>query len=76
MIRELARVVLEKDVPEYGLERGDIGTAVLVHEGGEGFEVEFATLDGETVAVVTVTKSEVRPVRRREIPHARDLEAA
>jgi hypothetical protein len=41
-------------LPEYSLERGDIGTVVLMHRGGEGYEVEFVTLDGETVAVVSL----------------------
>jgi len=34
MIRELDDVVLECDLPEHGLARGDVGTVVLVHEGG------------------------------------------
>jgi hypothetical protein len=46
---------------------------VLVHQGGKGYEVEFTTLDGETVAVVTLLASQVRPAREREIAHARGL---
>ncbi|MBM4042783.1 MAG: DUF4926 domain-containing protein [Planctomycetes bacterium] len=75
MIRELDTVVLKDDLPEQGLERGDVGTVVMVHRGGEGFEVEFVTLDGDTLAVVTLLASQVRPTRRREIAHARVLEA-
>lgn len=41
--------------------------------GGEGFEVEFVTLLGETVAVVTVPADAVRSLREREIAHARIL---
>jgi len=37
MIQELDNVVLTTDLPEYGLERGDIGTVVLLHRGGEGY---------------------------------------
>ncbi|MBI2431858.1 MAG: DUF4926 domain-containing protein [Candidatus Hydrogenedentes bacterium] len=70
MIEELDRVVLEEDLPEYGLKKGDIGTAVLVH-GEEGCEAEFITLDGETVAVVTLLTSQVRPIGRGEIANAR-----
>jgi hypothetical protein len=40
---------------------------------GKAFEVEFTTLDGHTAAVVTVEASQVRPVGRREITHAREL---
>lgn len=68
------RVVLTEDLAEYGLKAGDIGTVVLIHRGGEGYEVEFAALDGETVAVITVFAAQVRPVMRKEIPHARRLE--
>ena len=71
MIEELESVVLTVDLPEYGLERGDIGTIVLVHRDGEGYEVEFVALDGETVAVVSLFASQVRPVARREVAHAR-----
>ena len=64
MINELERVVLMTDLPEHGLKRGDVGTVVLTHRGGEGYEVEFVTLDGETIAVVTVLSSQVRSIER------------
>ncbi len=54
MIHELDSVVLTKDLPEHGLEAGDVGTVVLVHKDRAGFEVEFTTLTGETVAVITL----------------------
>lgn len=74
MLTELDRVILTQDIAEHGLKSGDIGTVVLVHGDGSGFEVEFATLDGETLVVTTVLASQVRPARRREIPHARMVE--
>lgn len=73
MIRELDSVVLTADLPEQGLKGGDVGTVVLVHRDGKGFEVEFVTLDGKTVAVTTVLASQVRPIRRAEIASARAL---
>jgi len=76
MIRELDRIVLTTDLPEHGLKTGDIGTVVLVHEKSNGFEVEFVSLDGETVAVVSLFAHQVRPIGRREIAHARPLVAA
>jgi hypothetical protein len=39
VIRELEKVVLTKRVEELAFEAGDIGTVVLVHESGTGFEV-------------------------------------
>jgi uncharacterized protein DUF4926 len=73
MIQELEDVILDCDLPEHGLKRGDIGAVVLIHRGGEGYEVEFTTLDGETVAVVTLLANQIRPAHKREIAHAREL---
>ncbi len=70
MIRELDRVILTADLPEHGLKTGDVGTVVLSHD-GRGYEVEFMTLDGETLAVVSLFADQVRPIGRREIAHAR-----
>ena len=72
MIQELDSVVLTIDLPDHGLKQGDVGTVVLVH-GGVGYEVEFMTLDGETVAVVSLSAKQVRPIGRREIAHARAI---
>lgn len=66
-------MILTCDLPEHGLKRGDIGTVVLVHQAGKGYEVEFTTLDGETVAIVTLMNNQVRPSKPREITHVRDL---
>jgi hypothetical protein len=70
MIKELDTVVLTAELPEHGLKAGDLGAVVLVHTHG-GHEVEFMTLDAETVAVVSLSPDQVRPVGRREIAHAR-----
>ncbi|MBV9628034.1 MAG: DUF4926 domain-containing protein [Xanthobacteraceae bacterium] len=71
MIDELDLVVLKRDLPAERLTTGDVGTVVLVHQQGAGYEVEFTTLSGDTVAVVTLDASDVRPVEAREIVHAR-----
>jgi hypothetical protein len=75
VINELDSVVLNADLPDLGLKAGDIGTVVMVHEGGAGYEVEFVALDGETLAVATLDADRVRPVSRREIASARRLVA-
>jgi hypothetical protein len=76
MIKEHDFVVLTGDLPNERLKAGDIGTVVNVHENGAGYELEFITLAGETIAVVTLMASQVRPAAKREIPHARELVAA
>ena len=40
------------------------------------YTVEFLTLSGETVAVVTVAAEQIRPIRTNEIAHVRELAAA
>jgi hypothetical protein len=75
-IDELDAVVLTQDMPEQGLERGDVGTVVLVYGEGQAFEVEFVGYDGHTVALVTVDREAVRPMGSRDLPHVRELAAA
>ena len=70
MIRDLETIVLTEDLPEHGLKRGDLGTVVLIHGAG-GYEVEFMTLDGQTLTIVSLLPRQVRPVGRREIAQAR-----
>jgi Domain of unknown function (DUF4926) len=76
MIKEHERAVLKVDVPAEGLKAGDVGTVVHIYGDGKAYEVEFVTLEGRTAAVVTLEAAQIRPVRPREIPHARDLAAA
>jgi hypothetical protein len=73
MIKEHDRIVLLKDIPAEGLKAGDVGTIVHIYKGGEAFEVEFMTLEGETVTVITLPSSQVRAVGKRDIAHARKL---
>ena len=73
MTREHDVVALACDLPDYGLKAGDVGTIVLLH-GDLGYEVEFMTFAGDTVAIVTLDKNKVRPVGRHEIHHSRLLE--
>jgi hypothetical protein len=74
MFNEHDQIVLTSDLPEEGLKAGDVGTIVHIHRQGEAFEVEFMTLDGNTIAVSTVLASQVRPVTDRDVTHARPLE--
>ena len=75
MIKEHDRVVLKTAVPAESLEAGDVGTIVHVYRDGAAYEVEFTTLSGDTAAIVTVEASQIRPVNKREITHARELQA-
>lgn len=65
-------VVLRKDLPEHGLQAGDVGTVVHNH-GDEAVEVEFVSGAGETLGVVTLAGEDVRDVEGQEILHVRSL---
>ena len=71
MIEEHDIVVLTRDLPDEHLVAGDAGTVVLMHRGRKAYEVEFTTLEGATLAVVTVEAADMRPAGEREIAHAR-----
>lgn len=73
MIHEHQRVVLEGDVLEQGLRTGDVGTVVHVYSGSQAYEVEFVGLSGDSETIVTLKANQVRPVRKHEIAHARQL---
>lgn len=75
-IAELDEVALTAKLPMHGLARGDIGTVVLVVGNGNAYVVEFMTLTGKTIAVVTLEAGQVRPLGEREVPNARRLELA
>lgn len=75
-MKEHDSVVLTRDLPEYGLEAGDVGAVVHRYGKGEGFEVEFVRASGETVAVVTLGKEDLRPMEGSEILHVRRLASA
>lgn len=72
MIRELDTAVLTHDVAEHGLIRGDVGTVVHCYSDGTAFEVEFVTAEGKTVALLTLTPQDIRPIGGGEILHVRE----
>jgi hypothetical protein len=76
MIKEHDCVVLTKSLPESRLQAGDVGTVIHIHKGGAAYEVEFMTLTGETIAIVTLLAEQVRPLDRRDLAHTRQLHAA
>jgi hypothetical protein len=67
-------VILVRDVPEHGLQTGDIGTVVHVYPKG-GLEVEFFTAAGKTRAVVTLRETDVRTATDNDVVAVRSLDA-
>jgi hypothetical protein len=72
-INEHQRVMLAVDLRGEKLTEVDVGTVVNIYRDGPAYEVEFLTLYGETVAVVTLEKAQLRAVDHREVTRARRL---
>lgn len=75
-MQELERAALTQDLPDYGLKAGDIGMIVHIYGDHAGYEVEFVTLSGELVALVSVYPSQIRPIEQDEIASARRVKSA
>jgi len=73
MIRELDTVVLTHDIKEYGLIEGDIGAVVHCYKDSDTYEIEFVTADGKTIAVLTLSSADIRPMKDKEILHVRGI---
>ena len=69
------RVSLAEDLPEYGLNKGDLATIVERHEGKPGqetgYSLEVFNAVGETIAVLVVGESKINLVKENEILHVR-----
>mgnify|MGYP003702716335 CR=1 FL=1 len=68
----LDTVVLVHDLPEHGLQAGDLGAVVQVYE-PDGVEVEFVTASGKTQALVTLRENDVRHVQSTDLVAVRPL---
>ena len=54
-------------MPEEGVLAGDVGTVVHIHGDRAGYEIEFMTLTGHPLAVVTLLPAQVRPIALRDV---------
>ena len=68
----LETVVLARDLPEHGLEGGDLGAVVQVYE-PDHVEVEFVTASGKTAALVTLSVKDIRHVEGNDLVAVRRL---
>jgi hypothetical protein len=70
--KQLDTVVLDRDLPELGLRKGDLGAVVQTYE-PDGLEVEFATASGRTQALATLSLGDVRAVMDEDLISVRSL---
>ncbi len=68
----LDTAVLNKDLPDLGLKRGDVGAVVEIYS-SEALEVEFVRGSGETQALVTLKKRDLRRIGDDELLSVRPL---
>ena len=64
--KPLETVVLDRDLPEHGLRKGDLGAVVEIYE-PDDLEVEFVMADGTTGALLTLHESDVRAVASADL---------
>ncbi|WP_207787809.1 DUF4926 domain-containing protein [Candidatus Thiosymbion oneisti] len=74
-IKLLDTVVLQRNMPGYGIKSGDIGAVVETYE-PDGIEVEFVNGSGKTRVLLTLKVEDVRPIAENDILSVRSLEAA
>jgi hypothetical protein len=70
--RELETVVPERDIPEHGLRKGDLGSVVELYE-PDGLDVEFVRASGKTQALATLHTNDVRGVRDEDLVSVRSV---
>ena len=68
-------VVLQCDLPEYNLHKGDVGVVVELYP-QDGLEVEFVSGAGKTQALLTLTKEDVRPIGEFDMLSTRSIDVA
>ena len=71
-------VVLLKDIPQKKLKKGDVATIVEHHPSDtseDGYSLEIFNALGNTVAVITVSESEIETLKESEVFSVRSLKA-
>lgn len=76
MFSEFERVALTVDLPDYALQTGDMGMVVHIYPDHKGYEVEFVTVTGELIALVSVYPTQIRSLEQNEIASARRVKSA
>ena len=66
----LAVVALTDDLPEFGLERGEVGT-VVEFLAPEVYEVEFSDSSGQAYAMASVEGSRLMVLKHRQVAEVR-----
>lgn len=71
-------IVLNIDIPEKNLKKGDVAAIVEYHpvsKGENGYSLEIFNTLGDTIAVTTVPESSIKPLTANEVFSTRQLAA-
>jgi len=68
-------VALTQDIPEAGLQSGDLGAVVAIHD-PENFEVEFVAVSGRTQSLLTLSTANLRAIGDEDLIAVRSLATA
>src|SRR2546421_8322690 len=63
----LGLATLTRDLPEFRLRAGHVGTVVEVYAGGKAYEVEFMDEEGDTVALLTISAQDLRSATKTDL---------
>ena len=69
-------VVLLKNIPDKRLKKGDVATVVEHHPSetsNDGYTLEVFNAIGDTIAVVTVSETDIEPLRESEVLSVRTM---
>jgi hypothetical protein len=72
-------IVLNKDFTGKNLKKGDVATIVEYHpvaDGEDGYSLEIFNVLGNTIAIITVPESAIKPLNEDEVFSVRPLVAA
>lgn len=80
MIAEHSYAVLTRDIPEHGLQAGDVGVVIHIHRKpgtgeAEGYLLEVFTVDGVSLDEVSILADALRPALATDRLHARAVAA-
>lgn len=62
-IKLLDVVALTVDLPEYNLQRGQVGTVVEILASGDAYEIEFSDREGRTYESVGLRQDQIMVLR-------------
>jgi len=60
MLKELDVITLTHDIQEHGLKKGTQGAIVHCYDDQQAYEVEFVNDTGETLALLTLKKTDIQ----------------